>query len=387
MTQNFCKNLGSFFTRREFIALALALRWADALAVNHVMPVKLKQCKIDDHITTSGTVEAEKSEELRAGWQAVLTQVHVNRGDFVKAGQLIAEVDTTESRRYLEINEDYLGLYLNQENSIKNEIRLTKKRLANLKPLAAKGIISASEIEQFEQKLQQMEALAEQYRQYRKDLSEKIAEQRTQIKNSNFYSPINGIVTDIIVESRAMFGTVVAGYSARIAKIESPNKYIVKARLLDMQLAQMRNHKSASVHLPDGSTVTGKIYGISPIPVSLESENPNSWEQRYDNSEMTQQNTQKGSSNYDVSIRFDLPDKVLLPNLQARIEFDEASTIVQNCLPWNSILILGRKTGVKKFDEAKGWHIVPVGLGRRGRHYVEIIKGVDPNDVVESNLW
>ncbi len=345
-----------------------------------VIPVRAKACTLENPIEMSGEVEAEIRADLHSNWQSLLTKVYLNKGDPVKKGQLLALVDTKDDERNLDIYEGYLSLYSDHLESLAADLKLLQDRTEKNRPLLSKGFISQSQFETIEKSSESIQAAYEQSAAARNEIQSQIRLIKNQIQNAQFVSPIDGVISEIVKEARYMQGPFLTAYQGRVATIEKPGAYLVKTKILDMALSKISPEDPVEVKLTGGGRSRGRIRDISPISVDASRKEASVREKG--------RNLSQTPSLYQITVRFEHPGPLLLPGLKTVLVFSSKDqTKAELCLPWNAVFVKGEENSVRIFREKEGWRRTRVLLGRRGRDYVEVTKGVTATDLVESRLW
>ena len=343
----------------------------EAESTNSV-PVKVRSCKLEDDIVSSGKIEPKEYSELRSGWSSSIEKIHVGVGDKVKKGQMIALVDTKFVQRQIDFYEGYLRLLGNQNRTHVSVRNLTNERRKRILPLTEKGIMPQSDIEALDRELLSIESMISQTERQIEGYSINLKELLNQERKANFYSPIDGIVTYIIADPKSIVGRVEARGQALVARIDRPGNYLARAFLTDTQRVKVNVGDVATVRLPDQSSYEGKVSFISPIAVTPE--------------EKAEQPT-VSISTYRVDVVFSRSGPILPGGLNSQVTFQSKEQMSARCIPWNAIEVVDGKSMLKFFDDDSGWTVQEVQLGRRGRYFVELVSELPEGSVILSRLW
>lgn len=336
------------------------------------VPVRVTSCKVGDEITAAARIEPKEFSELRSGWMSSIEKIYVSVGDVVKKGQMIALVDTKFTRRQITFYEEYLRLLSGQVKSKDSLLKLTKERLSRISVLANKGIVPKSDAEALEREILSIESTIGQTKRQMDTYTDNLKELQVQDKNANFYSPIDGVVSQIIADPQSIVGRVQARGRALVARIDSPGRYVAKVHLSDTQTVKVREGDQATVELRDRSTYQGQVTFVSPIAVSPDKDN---------------QEKDKMVSLYQVEVSFNRPGPILPSEMNSQVTFAGKTPMSDRCIPWNAIEVVDGKPTIRFFDESIGWTEREVALGRRGRYYVELLTDLPSSVQIQSKLW
>lgn len=344
-----------------------------------IIPVHPHACSIEQNVQFPAKIESRERSEIRVLWSAVIEKIHVNIGDMVRKGQLIASVDTSDYKRQIGIYDDYVALINGQLKVAENDIKTLSARRANLAILVNKGINPAADLDQADTQILEAKNGRLQVERSLIGIQRSLDDLHKMEKTASFYSEMDGLVTTLIADPRSMVGKLVAMGGALIARIEKPGQYVAKANLLDIQLAGLKEGMSADIILADKSHYDGRIRFISPMRYTASDDKDGNMQGMF--------NVPK-TSQYQALIDFQRPGTMLPLGLTAIAKVNIVRTRVQTCLPWNAIDIRHGEPRIRTFREGAGWSYENVKIGRQGTYDVEILSpSLDESIVVESKLW
>ncbi len=299
-------------------------------------------------------------------WTALLKKVAVHLGDRVKAGDLLAEADST----YLAGNADYyrqmiLFAKANLKQIMAREMQ-TKKQYARTRELVEKGIVSASTLETHEVAMVDAESSTRGARKDIESLERAANEIETNLRSANYYAAIDGVVSQILVDPNNISGSYLANQGQTIARIDRPGVYVVTCLALDTQLRGVRAGKPATVVFEStNESLPGKVVNIGPAPTLAK----------------------EGIPAYLVRIEFSKPGPLLTQGTLMRVEIPIGSPVAGLYVPWSAVQIAAAKTTVQVASADGTWRARNVKLGLRDAERVEIKEGLAAGDVVKSLLW
>ncbi len=351
------------------------------------LAVIAKPCQIDNEIVVVGHAETKVFSELRSKWNTVIKEFKVFAGESVKKNDPIALVDTSQYGRQREIFDNYLQLYTNYAESINREYQSVKLRRANVAKLVEKAIVAESELQKIDAQIAKINENLQQIKQTLITTKKTIKDIAEQERMSNFVSPINGVVTKLVVDPRSVTGNVVTSFNSIIARIEAPGTYLATALVLDVQVAKIKKGMTAEVVLMDGSKYLGKVIFSSPFAsASKVKADPNANDYGYQ-IETSAPSDEKERNKFQVVVEFSKPGQILPDATLVKIILSPPKAEAAQCLPWNAIDIKNKGTFVNVLEVNKGWVEKKAKLGRRGRHYVEILSPDLEGSMVSSRLW
>ncbi|MBI4406201.1 MAG: efflux RND transporter periplasmic adaptor subunit [Deltaproteobacteria bacterium] len=325
------------------------------------LPLRVQLGPFAESIVLSGTIEPVRSHAVKVKWFSTIQKLFVNVGDKVHAGAPLAQVEV----RYLEYRRDY---YKSREKFLLGHIeqsRVDEKYVANrqkrMRELASKDLVSKADEEKFslkalDAKLQRVRLEGE-----LKSIRRYQAETEQQINEANYFSPMDGTVTELVVNPKQLMGSFLVMPDAILARIDQGTKYLVKAQGLDIQIVQLHAGQPATVWIEGfEKSLPGELGSI----VRANQDNV-----------------------FEVTVLFEREGKILNRGLAARVEVSLPSANPVLSVPWNALRSDGGRHFVSVADPNQGYIDREVKLGRRSAHRAEIISGLKEGEVIESVLW
>ncbi|MBI1861280.1 MAG: HlyD family efflux transporter periplasmic adaptor subunit [Deltaproteobacteria bacterium] len=345
------------------ILLMLLGRLASA---NTAVPFTVETMRLSPTVELSGSVEPKVSSSVKIRWYALIKKLGVDLNQMVKEGDLIAEVSLDYLDYRMKYFEGRIGFAKAAAvDTIKEELLILKQK-RKVKGLVAKGIVASQELDKLE--VTTVDTALKRIRAEKevKDLQKQIDETRTQMKDANYYAPIAGVVTEMMVNPRQISGVVIAMPDSKLCRIDQPGLYRATAVAMDTQ----------AVHLVPGMRGTVIFEGTG---------------ERIEGnvSEITQNLTalKNGVQLFDVQFEFKKPGPILARGFAVRVEIPYGEAKAVATVPWSALRDGNDSLSVLKYDRATGWDEVPVKVGIRGRHRVEIVQGLKAGDIVSAELW
>lgn len=215
---------------------------AVVMAVEAVYPTPIT---IENRLAANGVVAAVETAEVGGQISGVaIEQVLVEVGDFVKAGQVLATLDTrTFAQQVRSAEADLATAVAAQEKAAAD--------LARTEPLLAIDAVSRQEVDAYRTALRQAEANVA-------AAKANVDSARTNQQRGNITAPVSGIVS----AKNAQVGAVVSGAPLFSIIIDGALEW--QAALPPADAANIRVGQTASVEIA-GQQVTGQVTRLSPV--------------------------------------------------------------------------------------------------------------------------
>lgn len=195
-------------------------------------------------LPVNGTIKATESATVKAKVSGDVKKVFVKEGEAVKAGQILAQIDTTEWASRLAEREANLKQALAQ-------LAIAERSLNNNKALVEKGFISMSALETSEDTVAanraQVNAIQEQLIQARKTL-----------KDATVSSPLNGVVTEKLVSTGDK-----ASLDMKLFTVISPNSLEFEAPLNPQDAARLEPGTPIQLSAPGVQAINSTVNRIN----------------------------------------------------------------------------------------------------------------------------
>jgi macrolide-specific efflux system membrane fusion protein len=264
-----------WFTPWRLIAAAVVLG-AAGWAVKHffftpppapqVITAKVERDDIEDTVLASGTIQAEKEVSVGAQVSGQIKRLHVQLGDKVSKGQLIAEIDSTTQNNTLRNAEAQVALLNAQRRAklaLQNQARLGLKRQSELVKLDA---ASKAELEDAEASLATITADVAAVDAQIRQASISVDTARVNLGYTQIKAPIDGVVVAVIAEEGRTVNAIQSAPS--IIKLAKLDQVQIKAQISEADVVRVKPG------LPVYFTILGepmrryeaKLRGVEPVP-------------------------------------------------------------------------------------------------------------------------
>ena len=253
------------------------------LAPTKVTTTRVETGRLSSSLFGVGTVEARRSYFIGPTAAGRVKSVYADVGEYVKAGQLLAEIDPVdldERLRSLDAAYARASSAISAAEAQRKDV-LARETVAALnakryRDLGEKAFVSPSAVESKQQELASAQAAVEaseaNLQGARQDGVRLKADQealRQQLNNLRLIAPIDGLVTSRDAEPGS---TIIAGQAA--LKLIEPNSLWVKVRLDQGRSRSLAAGQAASIALRSnpGMPLTGKVVRIEPLSDSVTEE-------------------------------------------------------------------------------------------------------------------
>lgn len=325
-----------------------------------------------------GKVEPLESADITSDWPTLVSSVKIQKGQHVRKGQIVAEVDNRESKFYLAYYQTFTSDLMRQIERLDSDLNFLEKRQKKLRDLASKGIITVTEVEKIETTILDAQKAKLTADNQLKTMRAEIATREKQIAKANLVAPFDGIVDQIMVDPKQMVGSFILDARTALARIIQPNVYKIKAVTFDQDVIHLHEGDNCVVVLEGGSReISGTIASIDPY---VKQGNPNPY--TYANEPTSDQ---KSQPKYSVTITF--REAAAMPNgVGATAKFNRNFHEQGLALPWNAIFSDVDQTHVRVYDADKGFEDRVVTLGSRNDTHVIVRTGLQANDLVYARV-
>ncbi len=265
------------------LGFGFVLARSGPLAPTKVTITRVETGSLSSSLFGIGTVEARRSYFIGPTAAGRVKAVHVDVGEQVKAGQLLAEIDPVdldERLRSLEASYARASSAVLAADAQRKDV-LARQTIAGLnarryRDLGDKQFVSPSAVESKQQELTSANAAVDasdaNLQSARQEVVRLKADQdalRQQRNNLRLVAPVDGVLTSRDAEAGS---TVIAGQS--VLKLIEPSSLWVKVRLDQGRSRGLAAGQAASIALRSnpGMPLTGKVVRIEPVSDSVTEE-------------------------------------------------------------------------------------------------------------------
>ncbi len=162
-------------------------------------------------LNASGYVTARRRATVSSKITGKVIGVFVEEGMAVKAGQVLARLDDTVSRRYLELAEAELGAA--RRNAAETDVRLREAglTLGRTRSLVKDGIVGQADLDRAEAEVDALQARLDLSREHVRVSEAQVALRRTEIDDMVIRAPFSGVAISKDAQPGEMISPVSAG--------------------------------------------------------------------------------------------------------------------------------------------------------------------------------
>ncbi len=240
-------------------AVSLLVIFAAAMIPKTALPQSLNGDSWGDQVF-EGVLIPVREVEVATSEFAILRELHVKAGDFVKANDLIAKLDTRELESQLTIA---IAEYESRGklHQVESELILQRQKVELTRQLHEKSSANIQEVQRAENDLRVVEARLQSEQENIEVLRLQVERLQRALELYNIRAPLDGVV----VELQHEVGEFVSSSSPSVVKIHDVSQLKATFPLAEDEIQGMKVGGSMNVRLSDGRVVEGIIDFIPPV--------------------------------------------------------------------------------------------------------------------------
>jgi len=162
-------------------------------------------------LNASGYVTARRRATVSSKVTGKVIEVHVEEGMAVRQGQVLARLDDTTSRRYLELAEAELAA--SRRNAAESEVRLKQAEvtLGRTRALVKDGVVGPADFDRDEAEVNALKARLDLYREQVAVSERQVALRRNDVDDAVIRAPFSGVAVSKDAQPGEMVSPVSAG--------------------------------------------------------------------------------------------------------------------------------------------------------------------------------
>ncbi|HVO92388.1 MAG TPA: efflux RND transporter periplasmic adaptor subunit [Terriglobales bacterium] len=161
------------------------------------VPITVSRGTIESLVTAQGKLEAKQYVDVGTQVSGQLKKIHVDIGDAVKQGQLLAEIDPRVYQAQVEAGEAKLNSLRAQLNQQKAEAVLAEQNLKRNQNLIAVNAVSQQALQETESQAAVARAQVDSIAAQIQETESNLKASRTNLSYTKIYAPIAGSVTTL----------------------------------------------------------------------------------------------------------------------------------------------------------------------------------------------
>ncbi len=311
---------------------------------------KVERGKIEEIVSAPGEVRAKEERKINAEVTAEVIKLLVEEGDWVKKGQILVKLDSTEQFAAYQRAQANVGAQ-------RADLEFKKEQMRRKKELYEKGLISRENFDNIATDVELAQSNLENAR-------TELGRAKRSLERTTIRSPIPGTVMDINKEEGEV---VVAG------TMNNPGSIILTVSDLEgmEMVADVNESEIPLVSITDtaritvdaftDTTFTGVVYYKASMPKEAAS-----------------------AAAVEFEVKISIPHHSgMLPGMSANCEIVTAKKDSVLRIPLQALVAKDKKSGVYKIEEDKT-KFIEVKTGITEGMWVEIIEGLTENDLIVS---
>lgn len=192
---------------------------------------------IGETVTATGYVKPSRLVEVGVQVSGLLEAVHVNVGDIVSKGDLIAEVDATIQRNQVAETEAFLLIEQNRLKSLRSALKLAVAEFDRQSQLHADGSTTEVDLERARDSRLQAELSIERMESQLDTWKARLTKEQTRLSYSTIYAPVAGTVLEVLAtEGQTLTATYM---TPRIMTIADLSRVSVEVKVSEFDVSML----------------------------------------------------------------------------------------------------------------------------------------------------
>jgi len=162
-----------------------------------VRPIAVTRANIEEVVTSQGKLEAKQYVDVGTQVSGQLKNIHVDIGDTVKKGQLLAEIDPRVYQAQVEAGEAHLNSLRAQLNQQKAAAVLAEQNLKRNQNLITANAVSQQALQETESQAAVARAQVDSITAQMQETESNLKASRTNLGFTKIYAPMDGSVTTL----------------------------------------------------------------------------------------------------------------------------------------------------------------------------------------------
>src|ERR671922_925135 len=229
-------------------------------------PMAVSRGTIEEVVTAQGKLEAKQYVDVGTQVSGQLKKIHVDIGDAVKKGELLAEIDPRVYQAQVEANEARINSLKAQLNQQKAELTLAEQNLKRNQNLIAINAVSQQALQESESQAAVARAQVESIAAQIQETESNLRGNRTNLGFTKIYAPMAGTVTTMPAREGQ---TLNANQSApTILQVANLDLMTVRAQVAEADVPRLKEGMPAYFTTLGNSEHRwqGKVRQIQPAP-------------------------------------------------------------------------------------------------------------------------
>ena len=227
---------------------------------------------IEETVLANGALEPSRMVSVGAQVSGQLKSLHVELGQSIKAGDLIAEIDSTPQANALRIAEAALANVKAQRKARAVQLRQAKQAYERQRSLSGQGAASAADFETSEAAFHVLEAEVEVLEAQIAQATVEVENARTNLGYTMIRAPMDGVVVAVVTKAgQTLNANQAVPTIVVLAQLDVMN---VKVQISEADIGRVQvGQKLRFTIMGDGrAPIAGVLSRIEPAPTSIATE-------------------------------------------------------------------------------------------------------------------
>lgn len=216
----------------------------DENAQIHYITEAVQRRSLDKSVLATGSVRASKRTEVGAQVSGKIINLHVQLGQAVKKGDLIAEIDSSNQSNSLSTAEAQLASFQAQLSSAKVALEVAQSNYNRLSKLYKADSASLNDLETAKNTLAAAKATVDEAKAQIKSAQISVNDAKTNLNYTQILSPMDGVIVSVPV---SVGQTVNSNQtSPTIVQVADLSKMLIKLEISEGDIAQVKQGQPVS---------------------------------------------------------------------------------------------------------------------------------------------
>lgn len=296
-----------------------------------------------------GELQPKASVDVMSRISGHLQQVLVERGDEIRAGQLLAVVDDADlgqQIRHAEASISVARAGVSRDQAVHDNLRIQVERYQSLH---SEALVSTQDLEELQSRLRSARATVELAESQVRQAEATLQELKIQQEQTRMYSPLSGVVGQRYLDP----GALVNPNTPTVSVLDlSRLKTVVPVTENILPQVRVGLRALVSIDALGGEAVSGTVTRISPY-------------------------LSPDTRTADVEIEIANPNRRLRPGMFARVRIDADLSYTSVSIPRSALLTRGDQKGVFLLTDDLTTVFHPIEVGRIEDRIVEVLSGLE----------
>ena len=221
------------------IGIAAFLKWQSAVPPINYITGTIVRGTLEDAVSSTGTLQAKEYVDIGAQVSGIRQKIHIQIGQTVNKGDLLAEIDPTLFQAQMVQGEASLANLAAQMDAAQATLKLTEQRLTRNKNLLKSDAVSQDELNSSQADYSRAQAALESLGAQVDQAKGSLDATKASLDHTKIYAPISGSVTQIQArEGQTLNASQTAPILFRLANLDTMR---VQAQVSEADIERIHN--------------------------------------------------------------------------------------------------------------------------------------------------